>query len=282
MIRHPFALALAALCAAAPVFPAAAQTADSPNLVLTIFGGYRGGHSLWTLQNQGFAVIDYVGGNLYPDSTRQDTLGLSREVTPSFIAGVTASYFRGRHVGVQAEMVFLSMSLDSRCDLRRYDATDTADINPTLCNSLNGASVPMSAVAFSAGLILRTTPNKSATPYVGLSGGLVTRTRGTIEVSGAFVDNSGFLNDFPMIADDKATRTDLSALLTAGIMVPMGPGYQIRLEGRDVYTRLDYVSGLADPTQVPLHPPHTARYGHHLAFVIGLDVVLERKRGRRY
>jgi len=282
MIRHPFALALAACCVAVPALPAAAQSADRPNLVLTIFGGYRIGQQLWTLQNQPFAVIDYVGGNLYPDSVHRDTLTLSREVTPSFIAGLTASYFRGPHLGFSAEMAFLSMSLNSQCGLRRYDATDTADINPVLCNSLNGASVAMSAVEFSAGMILRTTPNRTATPYIGIAGGLVTRTRGTIEVSGAFVDNGGFLSSIPMIADDKATRTNLSALLTAGIMVPMGPGYQIRLEGRDVYTRLDYPSGLADPRAVPLHPPHGAHYGHHLAFVVGLDVVLERKRGRRY
>ena len=281
MIRHPFALTLAALCAAAPV-SAAAQTADRPNLVLTIFGGFRAGHQLWTLQDQPFAVIDYVGGNLYPDSTRRDTLTVAREVTPSFIAGLSASYFRGPHLGVAAEMAFLSMSLNSRCALGRLDASDTADINPALCNSLNGASVAMSAVEFSAGLILRGTPNPTATPYIGLSGGLVTRTRGTIEVNGAFVDNGGILNSIPMIADDKATRTNLSALLTAGMVVPMSPGYQIRLEGRDVYTRLDYPSGLADPRAVPLHPPHGARYGHHLAFVVGLDVVLERKRGRRY
>jgi len=131
-------------------------------------------------------------------------------------------------------------------------------------------------------MVLRATPNKSATPYLGLSGGFVTRARGTVATDGAFVDNAGGLNSFPVIADDKATRSDLSAQLAAGIMVPLGPGYQIRLEGRDVYTRLDYVSGLADPTEVPLHPPPAARYGHHLVFAVGLDVVLERKRGRRY
>ena len=281
MIRHLFALTLAALCAAAPV-PAAAQTADRPNLVLTIFGGFRGGHQLWTLHNQPFVVIDYVAPNLDSISTRHDTLDLSREVTPSFVLGLTASYFRGPHVGFQAEMVFLGMSLDSRCAIRRFDAADSADINPTLCATLNGASVPMSAVAFSAGAILRATPSKSATPYVGLSGGLVTRARGTVEMIGNWVDDRGVINPFTVVADDKATRTDLSAQLAAGIMVPLGPGYQIRLEGRDLYTRLDYVSGLADPTEVPLHPPHAARYGHHLVFAIGLDVVLERKRGRRY
>lgn len=282
MIRHPFALALAALCAAAPVPPAAAQSADRPNLVLTIFGGYRMGHKLWTLHNQPFVVIDYVANNLDSVSAQHDTLDLSREVTPSFILGLTASYFRGKHVGFEGEMVFLGMSLDSRCAIRRFDAADSADINPALCATINGASVPMSAVAFSAGVILRATPNTAATPYVALSGGLVTRARGTTEMAGAFVDNAGNINSFTVIADDKATRNALSAQLSAGVMVPLGPGYQIRFEGRDVYTRLDYVSGLADPTEVPLHPPHGARYGHHLAFVVGLDVVLERKRGRRY
>ena len=282
MIRHPFALALAALCVAAPVCPAAAQSADTPNLVLTIFGGFRVGHQLWTLHNQPFVVIDYVANNLDSVPGHYDTLDIARQVTPSFVLGLTASYFRGRHVGFEAEMVFLGMSLDSRCAIRLYDSADSSDINPELCANITGATVPMSAVQFSVGMILRATPSKAATPYLGLSGGFVTRARGTVATDGAFVDNAGGLNSFPVIADDKATRSDLSAQLAAGIMVPLGPGYQIRLEGRDVYTRLDYVSGLADPSQVPLHPPHAARYNHHLVFAIGLDVVLERKRGRRY
>lgn len=281
MIRHPFALVLAACCAVVPV-SAAAQTADRPNLVLTVFGGFRAGHSLWTLHNQPFVVIDYVAGNLDSVPGQYDTLDISRQVTPSFVLGLTASYFRGPHLGFDAEMVFLGMSLDTRCAIRRYDPTDSADINPQLCGNITGATVPMSAVQFSAGVVVRATPNKSATPYIGLSGGFVTRARGTVATDGAFLDNAGGLNSFPVIADDKATRSDLSAQLAAGIMVPLGPGYQIRLEGRDVYTRLDYVSGLADPTEVPLHPPHAARYGHHLVFAVGLDVVLERKRGRRY
>ncbi len=234
MIRHPFALTLAALCAAAPVCPAAAQSADTPNLVLTMFGGYRMGHQLWTLRNQPFVVIDYVAGMLDSVSAQRDTLDLAREVTPSFILGLTAVYLWGRHL------------------------------------------------AFHAGVTLRATPSKSATPYLGLSGGFITRARGTVEMTGAFVDNAGALNSFTVVADDKATRSDLSGQLALGMMLPLGPGYQVRFEGRDVYTRLDYVSGLADPTQVPLHPPHAGRYGHHLAFVIGLDIVLERKRGRRY
>jgi len=281
MIRHPFALTLAALCAAAPV-SAAAQTADRPNLVLTVFGGFRAGHSLWTLHNQPFVVIDYVANTLDSVPGHYDTLDIARQVTPSFVLGLTASYFRGPHLGFQAEMVFLGMSLETRCAIRRYDQADSADINPELCNNITGTGVPMSAVQFSAGVIFRATPKKAATPYVGLSGGFVTRARGTVETDGAFVDNGGGLNSFPVIADDKATRSDLSAQLAAGIMFPLGPGYQIRLEGRDVYTRLDYVSGLADPTEVPLHPPHAARYNHHLVFAVGLDVVLERKRGRRY
>jgi hypothetical protein len=281
MIRHPFALTLAALCAAAPV-SAAAQTADRPNLVLTIFGGFRAGHQLWTLHDQPFVVIDYVANQLDSVPGHYDTLDIARQVTPSFVLGLTASYFRGPHLGFQAEMVFLGMSLDTRCGIRRYDQADSADINPELCGNITGTGVPMSAVQFSAGMIFRATPNKSATPYVSLSGGFVTRARGTVATNGAFLDNAGGLNSFPVIADDKATRSDLSAQLAAGIMVPLGPGYQIRLEGRDVYTRLDYVSGLADPTEVPLHPPHAARYNHHLVFAVGLDVVLERKRGRRY
>src|SRR5258708_16944436 len=99
MIRHPFALTLAALCAATPVCPAAAQSADTPNLVLTMFGGDRMGHQLWTLRNQPFVGIDYVSGMLDSVSTQHHTLDLPPQVTPSFILGLTAVCFSGRPLG---------------------------------------------------------------------------------------------------------------------------------------------------------------------------------------
>ena len=70
--------------------------------------------------------------------------------------------------------------------------------------------------------------------------------------------------------------------LAAGFTQPLGKdgGYQVRLEMRDVISSFERVTGQADPTT--LIAPTEIKYYHHLALTLGLDVVLERQRGRRY
>ena len=270
------ALACAPLLTGIPT--ARAQTRPQPTLVLSVFGGLNGGAALWRQEGQPFLVQTLAG----PDPGKYDTLDLTRKIVPGFVLGVTATYHPGPHLGYQAEVSFLGLTLESQCAIRRYQPADPADLNPQLCASLQGQTTTLSAVNVSAGVVARMSPRGAVSPYVRLGGGLVARTRGTIQMVGSYLSSPTTVNR-ALILDDANPRTVGAALTAAaGMAVPLGQGYQLHLEARDTYTRLDRVGGLADPSSGTLTPPRGDRFVHVLIFAVGLDIVLEQKRGRRY
>lgn len=264
-----------------------AQTPSEPRLVLTMFAGYRVGRPLWTLSNQPFAVL--VPSTLTPDSSvvagpgLYDTLDLQRELVPSFIVGASGTYFPGPHLGFQGEIAFLSMGTESRCVIRQHQPAYPGDIDPQLCASLNGQTVAMSAVSLSFGVVGRLTPGHGVYPYARANAGVITRTHGTIEMIGIYESSNG-LAPALVIADPSPVKTALHFTAGAGVAVSMGTGYQLWLEGRDVMAQLEVVTGLADPSGATgaLLPPHGSSLIHNFIFAIGLDVVFEKQRRRRY
>jgi hypothetical protein len=65
----------------------------------------------------------------------------------------------------------------------------------------------------------------------------------------------------------------------AGVMFTLSPGYQIRAELRDQLMILQRPTGPANDLAVA---EIESFIGHAPALVFGFDIVLERKRGRRY
>ena len=264
-----------------------AQTPDEPRLVLSMFAGYRVGRPLWTLNRQPFAVL--VPSTVNPDSTVvagpgiYDTLDLQREIGPSFVVGASGTYFPGPHVGFQGEIAFLSMGLESRCAIRQYQPAYPGDIDPQLCSTLDRQTSATSAVSLAFGIVGRLTPGRGVYPYARASAGVLTRTRGTIQMTGIYQTSDGLAAAL-VLADPDPVKTALHLTVGAGVSVTMGTGYQIWFEGRDVMAQLERVTGLADPTGSTgtLVPPHSSRLLHNFVFAIGLDVVFEKQRRRRY
>ena len=269
---------------AAPVPRLAGQSTPSqPRLYLTAFIGYRAGQPLWTLSNQPFAVLARSGDTAVVGSGQRDTLDLSRHLDPSFVVGASGTYFPHPHLGFQGELAFLGMGLESRCSIRQTQPPDPTDIDPQLCSSLNGQSVATSAVSVSVGLVGRATAGKGVFPYARADVGLIARTRGTIEMMGVY-DVGNQVGTATVVADRSPFNTSLHFTFGAGVAVSAGTGYQVWFEARDVMTQLDRVNGQADPSDPSgsLFPPHTKHFFHNFVFAIGLDVVFEKQRGRRY
>jgi hypothetical protein len=61
--------------------------------------------------------------------------------------------------------------------------------------------------------------------------------------------------------------------------MPLSPGYRFRLEVRDQLARIEVATGPANSAAIV---PFEKRTFHQLAMVLGYDIVLEQKRGRRY
>ncbi len=279
----PLGCAVIGLATAAPLY---AQTPGEPRLFWSVFAGYRAGARLWVLHDQPFAVFVSSGDTAVLNNPGQyDTLDLERRSTPSLLIGTTGAYFPTPSLGFEAELAFLGMSLESQCVIRQYQPADPNDLDPELCTSLTGQSVTTSAVSASIGLVGRINPAGSATPYARLDAGVVARSRGTIALNGTYTSADQSTVEVTVLEDEKPRTTDVHMTVGAGVAFSLGAGYQLRFEGRDVVARLDRVTGPAyttDPATGSLTPPHGGHFYHNLAFVVALDVIFEKRRGRRY
>ena len=264
---RPFSFVSLAL--AGVVCTAAAQTGVQPNLVLTIFGGAVTGHELWAVGKQPLSVLG---------TSNYDTLELSRSITSSIVVGAAATYFVSPHVGLHLEMSYLGLPIESGCIGLYYNA-DAENKNQQVCDGIQAQPSDGGAITIFGGVTLRAAPRRSFSPYVRGNVGIVNQSRSTIDMAGAFADGSGAVFVRQVIADPKPRRTSVLLGAAAGFTTPLGPGYQFRLEARDLIVSLDRLIGPANALGIG---PVAARSYHHIALTLGLDVVLERKRGRRY
>jgi hypothetical protein len=256
------------------VAPAAAQTGSQNNLVLTILGGAVTGHDLWAVDKQLLCVIPSGGG---PCSSNYDTLRLSRSVGSSLALGVAATYYPWPHVGFHAELSYLGLPTDANCTGLFYNA-DAENKNEQVCDDISAQSGAGGAIVVFVGVMVRATPRRTISPYLRGSVGIVNQARSMTEVIGAFSDATGF-HERQVIADPSPGRNSAMLGAALGFTTPLGTGYQFRFEVRDAIVSLERVTGAANALGTA---PTASRTYHHFALTLGFDVVLERKRGRRY
>jgi hypothetical protein len=263
-------LAFVALLA---VSGASAQTPSRSQLVLTILGGAVSGHSLWDVPIQPVFVLDAAS-----DTTGvNDTLHLTREVTSSIVVGASATYFLSPHFGMHAEISYLGLPYDDSCTGTFHP--DTENKNQQACNDIASRSGAGGSISLYLGATLRAGVGKAFSPYVRGNIGIVTTPHSSVSMIGNFFPGP---QQIPFINDPSPRSSGPMFGLAAGFTQPLGRdgGYQIRLEARDIISSFERVTGAADP--VTLLAPTEVKSYHHLALTLGLDVVLEKTRGRRY
>jgi hypothetical protein len=249
-----------------------AQTGSQPSLVLTIFAGAATGHSLWSIPRQPYCLPTSCSA-IDP----RDTLRLSRDVGSTLLAGAGATYFQSPHLGFTFEVFYLGIPLDDGCTGLFYNA-DVENRNEQLCNFIASSALSSSAIAFFGGLVVRAAPTRAISPYVRAGAGLLSYSTGTVDMSGIFVSNNT-VQSRAVIVDEKPKKGALTIQAAAGFTARLSPGYQFRFELRDVLSPLEYVTGAAnDLGQVS----KATRVHHRVALTLGLDIILEKKRGRRY
>ena len=266
----PFALACTL------IRPAAAQRGDQPNLVLTILGGTVIGQELWTVGKQPLSVLG-------SSPTKYDTLRLSREVSSGIVLGAAATYFLSPHVGFHAEVSYLGLGFDSTCEpvyLHPDSLGGFTDVrrNGQVCDDISAQIAAGSMISIYGGVTVRAASRRALSPYLRAGIGFVNQSASAIDVAGVFFDGSNF-NTRQVIADPEPRHSAPMATLAAGLTSPLGTGYQFRLEVRDHLINLIRLTG---PGSASGASPTASSYRHHIALTLGLDVVLEKKRGRRY
>jgi hypothetical protein len=257
------ALALAAALLVAPTLPAAAQrTGDQSRIIFTVSGAYIQGRGLWSVPGQPVQEPPFT-----------DTFILSRSIKRNFGAGFSGAYFAGEHIGLTADFFLLGLGYDDAC---RILGTPQSARNVEVCNNIDEEEKSAAAVTVSGGANFRFFSREFISPFARANVGLLFSNQSSVLTQG--VSNEGVL--LTVFEDEKRTRVSPALALGVGVTMAISRGYHLRWEVRDNIVGIEAVTG---PTSAPrFEPPHERRYKHMFSVLVGVDVVLERNRGRRY
>ena len=252
--------------------PLAAQTGEQPSIVLTIFAGAGTGHDLWTIAKQPLQVLG---------TSEFDTLRVSQGITSSIIAGLAATYFPSPHFGLHAEISYVGLPVDGSCTGVFYNP-DFDNKNQQTCDDIQRTGSDGGSVAMFVGATFRAASRRSFSPYARLNVGIINETRSTIEMSGTFIASSS-VGVREVLTDPKSRHAEPMLGASVGFTRPISPGYQFRWEASDMLVSMSRATGAGVLTAgAGAIPPTASRFYHHFSLKLGLDVVLEKKRGRRY
>jgi opacity protein-like surface antigen len=205
-----------------------------------------------------------------------DTFALSRRIRSNLVVGFGGTYFPNENLGFAVEGFLVGLGLEDNC--RQVFSSGSADIS-AVCSSLQGREKPASAVTLSVGPVLRFNSRKSFSPYARANLGFTLSNQSSIRTFGEFPTDSG-PSTIVVYSDDRNSRLDPSFALGVGVTAALSKGSQLRWEIRDNMVGIQQVTGT-----IPIAgfvPPHKRVFKHLFSMSIGFDIILERRRGRRY
>jgi hypothetical protein len=247
--------------------PASGQaTGDQSRLVFTVSAGVVGGTRLWSSAPQAVQFINPA-----------DTFALTRRIRPSLAFGFGGVYFPGENLGFTVEGFLIGLGFEDSC--RQVFSSGSSAV-AEVCQSIQGKKKAATSVILSGGTLLRFNSRKLFSPYGRVNAGLVLSNQSSLRTAGQFVNSSGRIEDLFVYSDDHNSRVDPSLALGAGFTVAVAKGYNLRWEVRDNITGVQRVTGT-----IPIAgfvPPHGRVFKHLFSMTVGFDVVLERRKGRRY
>jgi hypothetical protein len=249
----------------APLHAQAQATRDEARLVLGISVGAVTGADLWSVSPQ---AIQFT--------TPTDSFGLSRRIRSNLVVGFGGTYFPSETFGIAVEGFLIGLGFEDNC--RHVFSSGSGDI-AAVCQSLQGREKPASAVTLSAGPVFRFNSRKAFSPYARLNLGVTLSNQSSIRTQGEFPTDSG-PSTIVVYNDESNSRIDPSVALGVGITAALSKGSQLRWEIRDNIQGIQQVTG-----SIPVAgfvPPHELVFKHLFSMTVGFDIILERRRGRRY
>ena len=256
-----------------------AQTRPEPRLIFSIFGGVALHDDLWQIDKQ--PLLQTFGPVLW------DTLRLTRTAASGPTVGLSATLYRGAHLGFTAEAQYFSLKLDDTCTLL-FENPDSQSRNAQVCEAITAQSRTASVIAFTVGLANRFSARSAFVPFVHVQAGITTRSSSLLYTSGVFqqVETDATTGGLTTVLYNRVVIEDLghttlnpTAGAGLGFMWSLAPGYQLRMELRDHLLVLSKATGPANDNG---DVPSASRLQHSPALIFGFDIVLEQRRGRRY
>ncbi|MES2306801.1 MAG: hypothetical protein V4558_14960 [Gemmatimonadota bacterium] len=247
------------------VAPLTAQrTHDESRLVIGVAGGWIGAKDLWSVQQPVTAA-----------AATNDLFDLHRSLRSNITLSGQMTYFSTPHFGLTGEATYLGIGTHDRCS--RINPTNDF-VNELACFSINGKDRSASGVALMGGIVLRPLSRSLFQPYLRALGGLSLVPRSTVELVASFgTVNEGAL---PIYLGNKAHEVRPTGAIGIGIATAPRSGYQVRLEARNTWVSLLTVTGPTEKENMPANAK--AKYFALPTITLGFDVVLEKRRGRRY
>jgi hypothetical protein len=215
-----------------------------------------------------------------------DSVALGRDLQRSVVATLGATYFRSPHFGYSLEAGFFGIDTRSRCrPLGPYYPTGDQQ-NAQACSYLQGRVIRGDAVGLLGGFVWRV-KSRGFQPFVRAAVGPAVLGASYVEEAAPVLVN-GAPTTIYFLADQNHPELTWMVSLGVGAMVPLSPGYQLHVELRNLIVALPRPTAAATDTgeiaadQVLPQPPIGMRVMQLPTLTVGLDVVLERKRGHRY
>lgn len=254
-------LALGA-CLASPA--AAQERRDQSRLSFGVGLGYNGGTDLWTIKDQGIFDVFAV-----------DSATLGRTVRPTIGVTFLGVYYPNDRWGFSGEAHLIGLAYEDHC---RLTTASGSTFNQQICTGLNGKASPGTAVAMTAGGIFRPFPFIGMQPYVRANLGFIFSEQSAIQMSTAYPSAPDSF--YTVYTDHHPGSVTPTAAFAAGATGFVGRSYQIRVEAKDNFIDVKRVTGTT-VTQ-GFEPAWKRRFSHVWTLSVGFEVVLEKRRGRRY
>lgn len=248
--------------------PLVAQSADQARLMFTIgFGMTAKTSNLWSIGNQPLQV----------DAGVFDTLSVSRNFRRSLNVILSGTYFPGDNLGFNVEAQLIGLATKDKC---RIQSTGGALFTYDVCNSIDREERSATSAAISGGVMYRIWSRQPIHPYVRTNLGILITQQSFIKTRGFVPANEFEDAEVTLFDDQDPARIQPYISFGGGLVAVIGRGYQFRAEIRDNYVQIPTITGAT--ARQGIVPPNELRGKHVLSMTIGFDVVLERKRGRRY
>jgi hypothetical protein len=247
---------------------AAQRRSDQARLSFGMGFGYNGQTGMWRVDGQ----------SLHDNAFNIDTATVTRDVRSTIGLTFVGVYYPNDHWGFSGEAHLIGLGFVDGCTLR----TSSGSLqNQNVCTVLRGQESPGTTVAATIGGIYRPFPWSEFQPYLRLNAGLLVSQQSGIRMRATFIsDTSGTLVDYYVYEDPHPASVSPTVGIGGGMTAFISRSYQLRFEMKDNIVSLEHVIGTV-PNSFET-PPSVRKIHHILSLTIGLEVVLEKKRGRRY
>jgi hypothetical protein len=271
-MRRPGLIVLA-LLALLPATAAAQARSDQARLSFGIGLGYNGATSIWR-----------VDGQELLDNAARDTVTVWRDVRSTIGVVFLGTYYPDDHWGFTGEAHLVGLAFTDGC-ARRSNSGSVQ--NAEVCDNINGQNSRGSAVTTTVGVVYRPLPWRMVQPYLRTNVGVLLSQQSSVRMRGTFktqdpdgIPGDSVYSDYYVFQDKHPASISPTVGLVAGMTFFFARAYQLRVEAKDNIVSLERVTSTAPVENA--EPTSDRRYHHVFSLTIGGEVVLEKRRGRRY